>query len=243
FISVITVRKTGGTTGAFLSATADFILWYAKDHERATYRQLFKIKGEDGDDASAYDQLELAGGTRRRMTPEEKRLAPDLLPGKRYQMTILTSQRIREARTGYYPVMFEGREYYPTRGEWSTHREGMKNLLAAGRVARAGSTLRYVRYLDDFPGTALTNTWVEFGGAIDPVYVVQTNNRIIERCLLMTTDPGDLVLDPTCGSGTTAYVAEQWGRRWITIDTSRVALALARTRLMSARYPYYLLAD
>jgi adenine-specific DNA-methyltransferase len=120
---------------------------------------------------------------------------------------------------------------------------GFEKLINAGRVEPVGDVLRYIRYFRDFPATARNNVWTDFGGATDKVYVVQTNAKIIERCLLMTTDPGDLVLDPTCGSGTTAYVAEQWGRRWITCDTSRVALALARTRLMAAKYPYYLLAD
>src|SRR5438094_3107854 len=123
----------------------------------------------------------------------------------------------------------------------------MSRLLLAGRVQPSSNSLNYVRFIDDFPAFSLTNTWSDIGGIqsrSDPkVYVVQTSGTAAERCLLMTTDPGDLVLDPTCGSGTTAYVAEQWGRRWITIDTSRVALALARTRLMAARYPYYLLKD
>jgi adenine-specific DNA-methyltransferase len=118
----------------------------------------------------------------------------------------------------------------------------MRNLVG-GRLVRSRTSLDFKRYLDDFPFKAISNWWDGFGGAPSQVYVVQTNERIVERCLLMATDPGDLVLDPTCGSGTTAYVAEQWGRRWITIDTSRVALALARARIMSARYPYYLLAD
>ena len=139
-----------------------------------------------------------------------------------------------------------GRNYRPATGYWKTNPEGMRRLVLAGRVIALGNTLEYVRYLDDFPVSPLNNAWtdtVTSGFAGPKNYIVQTATRAIERCVLMTTDPGDLVLDPTCGSGTTAYVAEQWGRRWITIDTSRVALALARTRLMSARYPYYLLAD
>ncbi len=122
----------------------------------------------------------------------------------------------------------------------------MRRLNTAHRLVPAEDTIRYVRYVDDFPVYPLVNLWEDTtsGGFNEPkVYVVQTVTKVVERCLLMTTDPGDLVLDPTCGSGTTAHVAEQWGRRWITTDTSRVALALARTRLMAARYPYYLLAD
>ena len=136
-------------------------------------------------------------------------------------------------------------DFWPTRGEWTTHKNGMANLIRANRVEAVGSTLSYVRYLDDFPAFPITSIWddTQTGSGLDKIYVVQTNAKVVQRCILMTTDPGDLVLDPTCGSGTTAYVAEQWGRRWITIDTSRVALALARSRLMSARYSYYLLAD
>ncbi len=146
----------------------------------------------------------------------------------------------------HFPVRFEGKDYFPegNRG-WSTTRAGMTRLSHANRLALQGASLNYVRYLDDFPAVPLNSTWsdTQSGSGMDKVYVVQTNTKVIERCLLMTTDPGDLVLDPTCGSGTTAYVAEQWGRRWITIDTSRVALSLARTRLMSSKFQYYLLAD
>jgi adenine-specific DNA-methyltransferase len=140
-------------------------------------------------------------------------------------------------------VEFNGVQYYPTAGEWKTNKNGIRRLLFSQRVDRSGSTIRYVRYWDDFPMRVATNTWSDIGGASDPVYVVQTSSEVVRRCILMTTDPGDLVLDATCGSGTTAAVAEQWGRRWITIDTSRVALALARTRLMAVKYPYYVLAD
>ena len=242
-ISFITVRKTGGTTGDFLPSTADYILWFAKDIERCKYRSLFRLKDSSDSGLAAYGFIELADGTRRKLSDDEYAMDATDLPGKRLQFTVLTSQRIREARTGFFPVTFEGHEYWPTRGEWTTHRHGMELLMRASRVAKSGSTLRYVRYLNDFPATELANTWTDLGGASDPVYVVQTNIEVIKRCLLMTTDPGDLVLDPTCGSGTTAYVAEQWGRRWITCDTSRVALTLARTRLMGAKFPYYLLAD
>jgi adenine-specific DNA-methyltransferase len=188
-ISLITIRKTGGTTGAYLPATADFILWYGKDFERLKYRGLFSLKSLDGTDTAAYNLIEFPDGTRRRMTLEDRQEVENPDAGRRFQMTILTSPRIREARTGYYPILFQGREYLPTTGEWKTHRDGIARLLAALRIDRVGTTLRYVRYLDDFPATSLTNTWTDLGGASDPVYVVQTNNKIIERCLLMTTDP------------------------------------------------------
>lgn len=241
-IAILTVRKTGGTTGAHIAATADFVLWYAQNSDQVKYRPLFRPKEIDGD-AAGYDLIEAPDGSRRRATAEDRSVGLANVPGKRFQLTILTSPRIREARTGYYPIEYAGKSYSPTAGEWKTHRQGIARLIAAQRVDRAGSTLRYVRYLDDFPAIPLTNVWVDVGGAPDPIYVVQTNPTIVERCMLMTTDPGDLVIDPTCGSGTTAAVAEHWGRRWITTDTSRVALALARTRLMAARYPYYTLKD
>ena len=241
-IAIIAVRKTGGTTGEYLPATTDFILWYAKNKTEAKYRPLNRFRTTDGD-AVGYDLVELEDGTRRRLDQNDRDTGLMELRGKRLQFVVLTSQRIREARTGFYPVHFHGQEYLPTRGEWSTHRLGMSRLIKANRVGRIGSTLRFARFLDDFAGVPLTNSWTDLGGAVDPVYVVQTNTKIVERCMLMTTDPGDLVLDPTCGSGTSAFVAEQWGRRWITSDTSRVALALARTRLMAGRYPFYTLAD
>lgn len=242
FVSLISFRKTGGTTGDLLPGTADFIAWYAKSRGQAKYRQLYRLRSDS--DPGAYDMVETEDGSRRRLTAEEREaLADGNLKLRRLQLTILTSPRIREARTGYFPIEFRGTTFYPTAGEWKTNRSGISKLLMAGRIDRVGDTLRYVRYSDDFPASPLTNVWNDVGGAADPVYVVQTNSKIVERCILMTSDPGDLILDPTCGSGTTAYVAENWGRRWITIDTSRVALALARTRLMAGRYAYYVLAD
>jgi adenine-specific DNA-methyltransferase len=149
-----------------------------------------------------------------------------------------------EGAACWFPVEFEGKTYRPyERARWKTNEDGMRRILAANRVLGMDKALRYVRFVDDFPAFPLHNLWTDVGGAADKTYVVETTPKVIERCLLMTTDPGDLVLDPTCGSGTTPYVAEQWGRRWITCDTSRVALALARTRMMGAKYAYYLLAD
>jgi adenine-specific DNA-methyltransferase len=248
FISLISYSKTTTTTGEFLANTTDYILWYARDADRTKYRALHVEKALGGSGATKYDQVQLANGSRRAMTGEEKR-DPTALPqnARPFRLDNLTSPRIREARTGYFPIKLEGRDFVPQQGEWKTHREGIQRLIQACRVQVSANTLGYVRFLDDFPAYPLSNTWMDIGGIqsrADPkIYAVQTSTTAIERCLLMTTDPGDLVLDPTCGSGTTAYVGEQWGRRWITIDTSRVALALARTRLMAAKYPYYLLAD
>ncbi len=150
---------------------------------------------------------------------------------------------------GNFPVELNGRSYRPRTGYWKTGVEGFKSLIAAKRiVATEGGTLRYVRYLHDFAFQEIDNVWTDISGGVqsrsDPkVYVVQTSTSAVQRCLLMTTDPGDLVLDPTCGSGTAAYVAEQWGRRWITVDVSRVPLAFARERLLTATYPWYELKD
>jgi adenine-specific DNA-methyltransferase len=173
---------------------------------------------------------------------DSERNRPLSIRGRVFRYDNMTSQR----PPGDFPVAIAGRMIRPKKGFWKTGELGVQRLSKGNRLALLGDTLSYVRYLDDFPVFPITNAWDDTitSGFGDPkVYVVQTLSLIVERCLLMTTDPGDLVLDPTCGSGTTAYVAEQWGRRWITIDTSRVALALARARIMGARYPYYLLAD
>ena len=243
FVSLITVWKTTSATSAYLPGAGDYVLWYAKDYDRVRYRSLWR----EGSERTGYRWLVLPDGTMRGMTAAEARAEEALPTGARiYKPDNLVSSRVRAARTGYYPVQVDGREYLPRAGEWKTNREGMERLKAAGRIHVAANSIQYVRYADDFPYQGLNNIWTDTGTGnfTDPkVYIVQTNTKIVERCILMTTDPGDLVLDPTCGSGTTAYVAEQWGRRWITIDTSRVALALARTRLMCSRFPYYLLAD
>ena len=150
-----------------------------------------------------------------------------------------------ESSTGSYTVEFEGKEYSTRQGRhWATTKEGMYRLISANRVLATDKNITYKRLPTDYPVASIPDVWTDLsGGASGKVYVVQTNSRIIERCLLMTTDPGDLVFDPTCGAGTTAYVAEQWGRRWITIDTSRVAIALARQRLLTATFDYYELKD
>ena len=252
FCSLITFRKTSGATGDLLPGTTDYIVWYARRIEEIKFRALYRTKTFGGDGAGAYSYVELPDGTRRRLGVDER---DDVLAlpaeGRVFRLDNLTSQSAGrekgEGAASWFAVPFEGREFRPTQqSRWKTNEIGMTRLLAARRLGVAGNTLSYVRYIDDFPAFPINNAWDDttIAGFGDPkVYVVQTNVKVIERCLLMTTDPGDLVLDPTCGSGTTAYVAEQWGRRWITIDTSRVALALARTRLMAAKYPYYLMAD
>jgi len=248
-LGLITVVKTTGA-GSFaggtnvLASVADYILWYGRDASQAKYRPVFRAKGFGVDAAGQYTLIELADGTRRAATEPELTDTPS--GARLFSQNPLTSQTTRVGQTTVFPVMFEGREYSPSTGGWKTNRAGMGRLGYARRFLAIGKNLRYVRYLDDFPAYPFNNVWTDTvtSGFGDPkTYVVQTNSKIAERCLLITTDPGDLVLDPTLGSGTTSYVAEQWGRRWIGIDTSRVAIALARTRVMSARYPYYLLAD
>jgi len=240
FLNQIFFEKTTGDTGLFLNHVGDFILWYARKGDVAKYRQLYHLKEVGAEGASQYVNIEELDGTRRPATKSE--LAdPD--PALRFwSHDNMTSQK----PPGDFPVALGARTIRPARGYWKTGEEGMRRLKQASRLMLIGNTLRYIRYLDDFRVFPLSNEWddtIISGFGMDKIYVVQTLPKVIERCLLMATDPGDLVLDPTCGSGTTAYVAEQWGRRWITLDTSRVALALARTRLMSARYSYYLLAD
>ncbi len=213
---------SGGTL--LLPETVDYALWYARERDRVKFRQLYtpRILGE-------------AGATQYTLTSSD---------GRVFAHDNLTSQTGGPGTT--FEIDFEGKSFQPRKGGWKTNRHGMERLIAARRLMVVGDSLRYVRYFDDFPVVRLTDAWSDtvISGFGDPkVYVVQTMTKVIERCALMTTDPGDLVLDPTCGSGTTAFVAEQWGRRWITVDTSRVPLALARQRLLTATFPYYELQD
>ena len=246
FVSLVTVRKTTsqGTAG-LLGSTVDFVLWYARDPEavKVKYRQLFIARSDAADER--YDQaMRPCGDT----VPAEAHNSSQDGPVSLFQLGDLTSSR--PAGEGDVQVFeFHGGEYTPGKGTFKTDREGLARLARAERVQiTSGATLRYRRFKEDFPVAAIGNLWQDISGAVqsrsDPkVYVVQSSTEIVSRCMLMTTDPGDLVLDPTCGSGTTPYVAEQWGRRWITIDTSRVALTLAKHRLMTASFNYYRLRE
>lgn len=242
FCSLITVVKTSAQEAEILPSVCDYVLWYAKNAENVKYRKLRTPKefGEPG--TSEYNRVELKDGARRLMTEEEQEDWSKLAPGaKPYRQDNIVSQR----PPGDFPVQFEGKTYRPITGYWKTGIEGMARLIAAKRIERRGAMLSYVRFYNDFPYKPISNYWsdVRFSSrAEQKQYVVQTAARVIKRCLLMTTDPGDLALDITCGSGTTAYVAEEWGRRWITCDTSRVALTLAKQRLMTALFDYYELA-
>ncbi len=246
FYAVIAFSKTSSASTEQLASTMDFLVWYAKDATLVKYRQLYLSKQLGISGTSGYLFVQLPDGSRRRMSTDEI-ANPEILPlGSRpYTPDNLTSQRPAQGGD-LREFQFQGRTFTPGKGTFKTDEVGLRGLEKANRLEVAGSTLRYVRFLDDFPVFPINNAWTDTGVAgftADKLYVVQTNTKVIERCLLMTTDPGDLVFDPTCGSGTTAYVAEQWGRRWITCDASRVPLALARQRLLTATYPYYQLKD
>ncbi len=229
-----TVQKTGGLSQSLVPATSDYILWYCRNKSAVKFRPLYFKKTRDS--VGGYNFLEMPDGSRMSINAAEA-TGLKVEEGKIYQPTSVESANPR------YDFSFQGRTY---NHRWKTHFDGLRRLSSASRFHTTTNSLRYVRYISDFPVIPLTSVWIDTGSGSfleDQVYVVQTVTKIVQRCVLMTTDPGDLVLDPTCGSGTTAYVAEQWGRRWITIDTSRVALALARARIMGARYQYYVLAD
>ena len=217
-----------------LAGVLDYILWYAKSLGEVKYRQLFreKLLGEEG--TEQYRFVEACDGRR-----EPHKGATIQTTDRVFRYDQFTSQS--GAASTQEPIVVGGTRYTVAKGGWKTNATGARRLKRASRLAGLGRTLTYVRYIADFPAFPLNNMWTDTrqsGFGAPKTFVVQTAPRVIERCILMTTDPGDLVLDPTCGSGTTAYVAEQWSRRWITIDTSRVALAIARARIMGARYPY-----
>jgi adenine-specific DNA-methyltransferase len=243
FVSAIAWTRGDMTSSTSLSSVFDYLLWYVKDRDQMKYRPLYIEWDERSADPllASYVRVELPDLSKRRMSKKERENPALLSEGSRrfvdYQATSQSGDK------GKYE--FEGRIFMPPgdRG-WVSNQTGLDRLAKQGRLLAAGRSLRYIRYASDFPGREITNLWTDTsGGRSEKAYVVETNPKVVQRCMLMTTDPGDLVFDPTCGSGTTAYVAEQWGRRWITVDTSKVALALARTRLMSAKYSYYRLED
>ncbi|QDQ41484.1 site-specific DNA-methyltransferase [Methylacidiphilum kamchatkense] len=245
FVAVIAFVKTSGKGSATLDTVNDFLLWYAKNRSQLKYRQLYLEKelGEEG--TKGYQHVELPDGARRRLIASDLAEPKDTPQGLRvFKAGDMTSQG---AVATTFEYLFEGVSFHCGKNNnWKTGWEGMERLRQSERLFVVGKTLSYVRFLDEIPIRQLTNIWVDTGIAVygDPkVYAVQTNTKVVERCILMTTDPGDLVFDPTCGSGTTAYCAEKWGRRWITCDTSRVALVIARQRLMTAKFDYYKLRD
>jgi adenine-specific DNA-methyltransferase len=243
-IAVIPFRKKTMPLGArYIESICDYLLWYAKDIDRAYFQRLYRDTDVEGD--AHWNYLELADGTRRKMTRDEIN-NHKLLPAGATPFQLMSLYPAGVNKTGLFSVEFRGRKYSPPKGNsWFTNPEGMKRLIETNRIEpyEDGETLRYILKLSDSPISQLTNMWSDTSAPSDKVYAVQTSTRVVERCLLMATRPGDLVLDPTCGSGTTAYVAEQRGRRWITVDTSRVPLALAKQRLLTATFPWYQLVD
>lgn len=243
FISLITIQKTSSIAAETLDNICDYVLWYSKNKEVVKYRQLFLPKGLDSVVPSSYGRIELEDGTRRSAVKEEKE--GNLPSGAQlYALGDLTSARAAGG-TDLKEYEFAGRVFTPGKGTFKTDRKGLDNLVKKNRIEATKTRIGYVRYLDDFPAFRLTNVWADTSSSFmaQKLYVVQTNIKIIQRCILMSTDPGDLILDPTCGSGTTAFVAEQFGRRWITTDTSRIALNIAKSRLMTATHPFYKLYD
>lgn len=241
FVSLIAFRKTGSQASAHLGVINDYIVFYSKKKELLKFRKLYLQKELSEDDQ--YRQVLLEDGTVRSLREDERRDTSLLPRGARiFQATSLQSDG-RSSGTDY-SFNFQGKIYEPNaKSHWKTSILGLQRLEGLGRIIKSGNTIRYLRFFEDFPLNELSSMWVDTSAATEMAYAVQTQEKVLQRVLLMATDPGDVVLDPTCGSGTSAYVAEQWGRRWITIDTSRVALALARTRLMAAKLPWYRLKD
>jgi adenine-specific DNA-methyltransferase len=243
FVRIIAFRKTSFASSDLLPPISDYLLWFAKDISSIKYHNLFALKALPANDPN-FRFVELGNKTRRPMSPEERE-NPYLLPkdSRIYRYSDITSPGKSSYNNDFE---FEGEIFNPgDKHHWKTSLEGMKKLVSERRVEKFGNKLAQVKYFDDFPHISLDNIWNDTGtGGFgdDKIYIVQTTQKTIQRCLLMTTDPGDLVFDPTCGSGTTAYVAEQWGRRWITCDTSRVAVTLTKQRLMTAKFDYYELA-
>jgi len=248
FVSLISYTTTSGFTANYLSRAGDYILWYSKDKSKLKYRQLFVNKANPfNDEESRYNQVELKDGTTRAITKDERLGLANLPDGSRiFTVGAMDSQGTSGVDT---PYEYNGQIYRPANGRhWTAnYPKGMDNLKNAKRFIIQGKNLSFKRYFTDFPYQNINNLWTEIGGSVmsrnDPkIYVVQTGKGAIERCLLMSTDPGDLVIDITCGSGSTAYVSEQWGRRWITCDTSRVSIALAKQRIMTANFDFFELA-
>ena len=243
FMSVITTRVKNMPFGSkYLETMYDYIIWYAKDKENVKYRQLYKKRNPN---PSEYSLIELSDGSRRRLSDEERNGdAPLPIGSKLFARLDIYSSGFTP--TCMYDVEFNGEIFKPKTGKsWKTTKTGMENLIKKNRVIKLGGKLYYVNYLEDYPVSLMTNMWDDTAGGYGDAkkYIVETHPKVIQRCILMTSDPGDLILDPTCGSGTSAFVSEQWGRRWITIDTSRIALNIAKQRLMTSTFPYFKMYD
>ena len=245
-IATISFAKTSGSSANLLPQVADYLLWYAKDANQAKYRGLYEplTRTETVEYFSSYAMVELTDGTCRRLTREE-RVDPDgyLPEGARLYGRVGLDSQGASVTGRSEPYEWKGQVFSCVANrQWSISKEGMDRLAAIGRLDAEHGGLRWKRYEDEVPGRRISNLWPVQAYPSDKRYVVETSTKVVQRCMLMTTDPGDLVFDPTCGSGVTAFVAEQWGRRWVTCDTSRVAVTLAKQRLMTALYEYYELA-
>ena len=245
FAGQIIFSKTTGQSGGAIPSVSDYLLWFAREIEVLKRRHLTVAKPPIDNPKERYVCVEPRPGEIVDLSFRQKTGDEAIPDGKILRLSDTTSQTGSDASRD--PYLFQGAMHRPsgTRG-WSVSNDGLARVDRAGYLYSVGTSLLWKRYRDENRRSVINSTWFDLkpsGFGYEKSYIVETNPEVVERCLLMATDPGDLVLDPTCGSGTTAYVAEQWGRRWITIDTSRVALALARARIMGARYPYYLLAD
>lgn len=247
-LNQISFLKTSSSTSDYLGNVCDYLLWYCKNKEAVKFREPLYTKELGYGSFEAYNKVRYPDGAIKPLSavPEEEKAQADII-----RFDNITSQSIGrdkgEGAASWFPVKIDGREILPSlKVRWKTNQQGMDRLQKAGRLSASKNSLAYIRRLKDFTAANFHQIWTDTvisGSSLEKNYVVETLPLVVQRCLLMSSDPGDLVLDPTCGSGTTAFVAEQWARRWITIDTSRVALALARARVMGARYPFYLLAD
>lgn len=247
FVSLVSYRTSVGLGSELIDNVSNYLVWYAKNKSMMKYRLLLRPVNPGEEGASRYKRIVFQDGTIRKAT-EDELTNPSSIPdhGELFRDQGLTSRT--GSATTILPFEYRGNKYSPSSGGWRTSKDGLTRVSRASRIMITGANLSYEKRYSDFSYISIPNFWSDVSGGItsrtDPkIYVVQTSTAIVQRCILMATDPGDLVLDPTCGSGTTATVAEQWGRRWITTDTSRVALALARARVMGAKYPFYLLAD
>jgi len=237
FISIIDYRTRGVITSEFLPQVNDYILWYGKNKQKTKFHKIFVNKIMD--ENSRYGWVELNDGTKRTLQKEEKQ-NPKILPDSSRIFIPDKLSAMAYADSTYYEYTFNGKKFLPVKGRsWQTSKDGMDNLAKAGRLIVPADTLCYVRYFEDYPVSELNNIWYDTQGELKKIFAVQTSTKVISRCMLMTTDPGDLVFDPTCGGGSTAYVAEQWGRRWITCDTSRIAITLTKQRLMTSTHNYF----
>ena len=242
FVRLIHFRKTGALMSQGLDEVGDYIIWFGKNSDELKYRQLYMPKAISKSGLSNYPNVLLADGSTRNLKSVERQNLDNIPDGaKLFGLHALNSQS--GGPNSRFPIDFREKRFTLGSGGWKTNEVGIHRLINADRIGATDKRIGFIRYMGDFPAIPITNLWDDTRGEMNLRYIVQTTTNVVERCLLMTTDPGDLVLDPTCGAGTTAYVAEQWGRRWITVDTSRVSIALARQRLLTGSFEYYKLKD